>query len=131
MALKVNEKSQAVKDMESSWDKIDSLCGGTDAMRLAGQKYLPQFPAEADDSYSYRLATSTLFNGLGRTVKNMASKPFAKPATFTDVEPAQAGVVPERRPVRKQPDRLRIQRDDGRSEIWPDAHAGRVSINRR
>lgn len=90
MALKVNEKSQAVKDMESSWDKIDSLCGGTDAMRLAGPKYLPQFPAEADDSYTYRLATSTLFNGLGRTVKNMASKPFAKPATFTDVEPAQA-----------------------------------------
>jgi hypothetical protein len=90
MALKVNEKSQAVKDMESSWDKIDSLCGGTDAMRLAGDKYLPQFPAEADDSYTYRLATSTLFNGLGRTVKNMASKPFAKPATFTDVEPAQA-----------------------------------------
>lgn len=90
MAIKVNEKSQAVKDMESSWDKIDALCGGTDAMRAAGQRYLPQFPAEADDSYSYRLATSTLYNGLGRTVENMAAKPFAEPATFTDIDPAQA-----------------------------------------
>jgi hypothetical protein len=90
MALKVNELSEAVKAMIPGWDKIDALCGGTDAMRLAGQKYMPQYPAEADDSYSFRLATSTLFNGLGRTVKNMAAKPFAKPATFTEVEPAQA-----------------------------------------
>lgn len=76
--------------MAEGWAKIDSLCGGTDAMRKAGEKYLPKFPREDQDSYDYRVKTSTLFNGLGRTVENMAAKPFAEPVTFTDIDPEPA-----------------------------------------
>lgn len=91
MATKVNDTSPAVAAMASGWAKIDALCGGTDAMRKAGETYLPKFPREDQDSYDYRVKTSTLFNGLGRTIENMAAKPFAEPVTFTDIdtEPAK------------------------------------------
>jgi hypothetical protein len=89
MATKVNDTSPAVDAMASWWNKIDTLCGGTEAMRAAREKYLPKFPREAEDSYDYRIKTSTLFNGLGRTVENMASKPFAEPVTCKDISPEQ------------------------------------------
>lgn len=85
---KVNDISAAVAAMQEDWAKIDALVGGTKAMRAAGVKYLPKFPAEDQESYDYRLATSTLFNGLGRTLENMAAKPFAEAITYTDIDPA-------------------------------------------
>lgn len=90
MATKVNDTSPTVAAMTEGWAKIDALCGGTDTMRAAGQKYLPKFPREDQDSYDYRVKTSTLFNGLGRTIENMAAKPFAEPVTFTDIESSPA-----------------------------------------
>ncbi len=87
MTTKVNDTSTAVADMQADWDKIDALVGGTSAMRAASTKYLPKFPREAQDSYDYRLKTSTLFNGLGRTVENMAAKPFIEAVTWTDIDP--------------------------------------------
>lgn len=90
MATKVNDTSAAVGAMAEGWAKIDALCGGTDAMRAAREKYLPKFPREDSESYDYRVKTSTLFNGLGRTVENMAAKPFSEPVTFTDIEPEPA-----------------------------------------
>lgn len=90
MATKVNDTSPAVDAMAAGWAKIDALCGGTDAMRAAKEKYLPKFPREDQDSYDYRVKTSTLFNGLGRTIENMAAKPFAEPVTFTDIDPVPA-----------------------------------------
>jgi hypothetical protein len=90
MATKVNDTSPAVNAMAEGWAKIDALCGGTDAMRAAREKYLPKFPREDQASYDYRVKTSTLFNGLGRTVENMAAKPFAEAVTHTDIAPEQA-----------------------------------------
>lgn len=90
MATKVNDTSPAVAAMAEGWSMIDALCGGTKAMRAARETYLPKFPREDQDSYDYRVKTSTLFNGLGRTIENMAAKPFAEPVTFTDIDPAPA-----------------------------------------
>jgi len=86
MSAKVNETSAAVNAMSEDWAKIDALVGGTAAMRRARERYLPKFPRESDDSYDYRVKTSTLFNGLGRTVENMAAKPFVEAVTSTDVD---------------------------------------------
>jgi len=86
MAATVNKPSAAVDAMSEDWAKIDALVGGTAAMRRARERYLPKFPREDDASYDYRIKTSTLFNGLGRTVENMAAKPFVKAITYTDVD---------------------------------------------
>src|SRR5450830_205204 len=79
---KLNEPSQAVKDMQGDWTKIDALCGGTEAMRASGELYLPRFKAESPENYAYRLKTSTLFNALEHTIENLASKPFAEPIKY-------------------------------------------------
>lgn len=86
MVTKVNEQSAAVAAMADAWAKIDALVGGTAAMRTAKEKYLPKFPRESQASYDYRVKTSTLFNGLGRTVENMASKPFAEAVQHKDFD---------------------------------------------
>lgn len=86
MSTNVNDKSPAVEAMEPDWDKIDALVGGTKTMRAAGKRYLPQFPGESQKSYEYRLATSTLYNALGRTLENMSAKPFAEAIQYTDID---------------------------------------------
>ena len=87
MALKVNDPSDEVKAMSPKWVMIDSLIGGTWAMRQKREQYLQRWPQEDQASYDYRLQTSTLFNALGRTIENMASKPFTEPLRYTDIDP--------------------------------------------
>lgn len=66
-----------------------ALMGGTDAMRAAGKTYLPQEPAESDKAYENRKARSFLFNGYGKTVKDMVGKVLAKPITYDDKVPPE------------------------------------------
>lgn len=70
--------------MAKNWPIVDALMGGTAGMRAAGRAYLPQWPAEADDSYKSRLATATLFPAFRRTLSVMAGKPFASQLTVGD-----------------------------------------------
>lgn len=64
-----------------------ALMGGTAAMRAAKTTYLPQEPAESDKAYTNRLNRSFLFNGYGKTVKDMVGKVLAKPITFGGTTP--------------------------------------------
>jgi peptidoglycan L-alanyl-D-glutamate endopeptidase CwlK len=61
--------------MADDWPLIDALMGGTKAMRGAGDRYLPRWPAEERDSYQARLATATLFPAYERTVSIMTAEP--------------------------------------------------------
>src|SRR5881628_2607360 len=87
MTLKVNEPTDAVKDMQPAIDKMTALVGGTEAMRAAGKAYLPQWPLESNQDYTFRLNTSTLYNATGWTLNNLSGKPFAEAVTLSDVDP--------------------------------------------
>jgi hypothetical protein len=54
------------------------LMGGVEAIRAAGRTYLPQFPAESDEAYNARLASSFLFEAFEKTVEDMAGRVFTK-----------------------------------------------------
>lgn len=69
----------AVERMREHWAIVDPLMGGTQAMRAAGTKLLPQYPAEADDTYKDRLALSTLLPAYAETVASSTSRVFAEP----------------------------------------------------
>lgn len=73
--------------MADEREMIATLMAGTGAMREAGKTYLPQAPAESPAAYKYRKNVSTLYNGLRRTVKVMAGKPFSEPMDFGDTMP--------------------------------------------
>ncbi|MEB6589628.1 DUF4055 domain-containing protein [Pseudomonas asiatica] len=77
----------AVNAMREYWAVISPLMGGTMAMRAAGKCLLPQYPAEADDSYKERLRLSTLLPAYSETVGNMTSRVFAEPLQIGDDVP--------------------------------------------
>ncbi|WP_447801199.1 DUF4055 domain-containing protein [Pseudomonas kilonensis] len=79
----------AVDAMRKYWDVITPLMGGTMAMRAAGKGLLPQYPAEADESYKERLRLSTLLPAYSETVGNMTSRVFAEPLQVGDDVPEQ------------------------------------------
>jgi hypothetical protein len=83
----VDTQSASVAQAGISWPMIDALIGGTFAMRAAGEKYLPKFPAEDPDSYKTRLGAATLFPSFSRTSEVLASKPFSRPLSVTGVTP--------------------------------------------
>ncbi len=65
--------------MQADLELVDTLTGGTDAMRAAGQRYLPREPRESMEAYRNRLSRSVLYNAFADTVQKLVGKPFSKP----------------------------------------------------
>jgi hypothetical protein len=71
--------SSAYAAMTPGWAMIETLLGGTAAMRGAGREYLPQYPEETDAAYRCRLQRATLFNMTELTLEGLVGKPFGEP----------------------------------------------------
>ena len=72
-------KSIQYENMERRWTLIHDLLGGTQAMRDAGELWLPKEPREVQVDYDYRKSRSVLYNGYANAVDRVVSKPFTKP----------------------------------------------------
>jgi hypothetical protein len=80
--------------MLPDWQRIDDLLGGTQAMREAGETYLPQETGETPLRYNARLARTFLFPALSNTREKLIEKPFAKPTgTRGDIPPLMEDVI--------------------------------------
>jgi hypothetical protein len=79
-----DEPSSDFKAMQPYWLKVKAMLGGVDALRAAGEMYLPKFPGERQPNYDYRLKNSRFTNIFGDVCENLASKPFAKKAALSD-----------------------------------------------
>jgi hypothetical protein len=75
--------------MTETWDMIETVLGGTRAMREAAQAYLPQHDEESDTNYGDRLASNVLFNVLEITLENFVGRPFSDPVKLNDDVPAE------------------------------------------
>ena len=89
MAQHVASQSDEVAEMSCDWELCEALLEGTRAMRAAGQKYLPKWPAEEVESYKARLSVAVLFPAYSRTVATLTGKPFSKPVTLSEDMPTQ------------------------------------------
>lgn len=69
--------------MKPRWKKIDTLLAGTEAMREAGKKYLPQHAEEADKTYAERLASTVLLNVTEQTLDSWVGRPFSEPVGYS------------------------------------------------
>lgn len=58
------------------WDLTDTIVDGINALRLAGERYLPRFTDEGDTDFQYRLKCTKLTNIYRDTVEGLSSKPF-------------------------------------------------------
>lgn len=70
----------------ATWDMIACLREGTDAMRRAGELYLPRYPAESEPAWQDRLKRSFLFAALRDTLDRHAGKPFGQPVEIAGLE---------------------------------------------
>lgn len=84
-----SQPSKAYREMIGKWKKIGTLLGGTDAMRAAGQAYLPKHPDEEESRYAERLATATLFNMTEMTLNSWVGRPFSDPVQLSEDMPEE------------------------------------------
>lgn len=81
----VDDKSLAFSLMSIRWSKINSLLGGTEGMRAAGQAFLPRHTEEDVDTWQRRLERTVLTNIFRRTVKSLSGRPFTEEIIMEDV----------------------------------------------
>ena len=84
MSEAVAKRSAASAAMLEAAQKGRALMGGTTAMRAVSETYLPKFPKESVEAYRARLASSWLFNGYRKTVKDMTGRVFSKPVEIAE-----------------------------------------------
>jgi len=79
--------THAYDAMSVNWSLVDTLWGGTDAMRASGRRFLPQMPDEPEAAYRARLHQSVLTNVYKDTIEKLVSKPLKQPVTLKDDVP--------------------------------------------
>jgi len=87
-------RSADYEAMVPYWNKVDTILGGTEAMRLAGEKYLPRFQEEQPNSkdsrggsydpYTLRLAKTPFTNIYEDILRNLSAKPFGREVKLKD-----------------------------------------------
>lgn len=80
----VGQPDAVYNEMCAHWDLLHTLQGGTQAMRAAGKKYLPEEPKEKPAAYKNRLNRSFLYGAFTDTVDRLVSKPFSKALVLQD-----------------------------------------------
>lgn len=79
--------SPRMAELATKRELVNTLMGGTFAMRAAKTKYLPKHPAESDGVYETRLQKTFLDNFLDLAVAKACGKVFKKQIMLKDVPP--------------------------------------------
>jgi hypothetical protein len=89
--------SDAYDAMAPRWQVIDSLLGGTESMREAGEQYLPHHQEETQFGYEARRAGAVLLNIVEQTLDTLAGKPFTEEIKIKDDVPEaiQEQILPD------------------------------------
>ena len=83
--------SSTFSHMAPLWDKVTSVLGGTETMRLAGTAYLPQHDRESNTAYDERLSRTVLVNTTEQTLNGWVGRPFSKPMQVNADVPSEIG----------------------------------------
>lgn len=81
MADKANDPSTpslAHVALADDWAMIRSIRAGVAAVKAAGAKYLPKYPAEDDEEYKRRLASTPWRPEFEDAIRSISAKPFGK-----------------------------------------------------
>lgn len=80
-------KSADLIGLEDKYELVDTLGGGTDAMREEGVKYLPREPGETSENYTRRLSRSVLFPAYSDAIVANTGKIFRHGMEVTGTTP--------------------------------------------
>jgi hypothetical protein len=71
--------SAAYAASEAYWAQVSTILDGTEAMRTAGERYLPQHTNEKEQRYLERLESAVLYNATELTLESWVGRPFSDP----------------------------------------------------
>jgi len=80
----VSTTSLAYRAMEPYWYKINTVLQGTQAMREAGEDFLPRHENESRTQYEERLNGNVLYNMVDLTLRTWVGKPFSASIQYTE-----------------------------------------------
>lgn len=69
-------RGKDIAAMMPYWDKVDTIVEGYEAIRAAGQAFLPKFADELDNDYKDRLKLTKFTNIYRDVLEGLATKPF-------------------------------------------------------
>lgn len=75
--------------MADRWQTISDLLGDTEAMRAAGDRYLPRHHKETDRGWRNRVATCVLLNRFAHTLSTLCGKVFCNPIVVGEGTPEE------------------------------------------
>lgn len=81
--------SSAYMHMAPKWSMIETLLGGTSALREAGEDYLPKHTAETQGDYDSRLGQAILYNVTELTLDSLVGRVFREEMKLNDDVPQQ------------------------------------------
>ena len=84
MSNSVANRSPEIEAMLQMSAPCRDLMKGGRHMREQGEAYLPKFPQESEDDYEARLASTWLFDGVGKTIEDLSGKIFEMPITLAE-----------------------------------------------
>ena len=73
-----------IAEMLPYWDKVDAIIEGYDAVKKAGDDYLPKFENETNDAYNVRLNLTKLTNIYSDIIDSLSAKPFEEEISIVD-----------------------------------------------
>ena len=75
--------------MATYWHLVETIMGGIEKMREAGETYLPKFVAESADAYRNRIKQARMTNVFLDIIQNLSMRPFEKPVTLPEETPKE------------------------------------------
>lgn len=81
MTDKANDPSTpslAHEKLSAHWQMIRAILAGAKAVKAAGEKYLPKFPAESDPEYNRRKESAPWRPEFEDCIRSISAKPFAE-----------------------------------------------------
>jgi hypothetical protein len=82
MALKVDTKHREYDKYERSWLKCRTVAEGSEAIKAAGEAYLPSLVDQAPEEYTAYKKRALFFEGTTRTISGLIGLMFAKEPTL-------------------------------------------------
>jgi len=85
-AKRLEAKSADYAAMQTYMDDVADILEGEEAIKQAGERYLPKYPDELQEEYDFRLSVAMFTNIWRDVAEGLAAKPFEMPITFVDAD---------------------------------------------
>jgi len=79
---KIDQRNSDIESAIAQTQIVVDVFNGVNAMRNAGERYLPKLQSESAEAFAVKLKIASLFNAVKKTIEEMTGRAFIKPVAF-------------------------------------------------